>query len=81
MHQYFIRDIRVIAPEEVEQLKNELFNLLIKYSNNGKVFYWFAVQLARKKLNLNPKIFRRIMIELHAEGLWKWDGGKIKLNL
>jgi len=64
-----------------EALKKSLFDLLLKYSNGGEISYFFAVSLARQRLGIDGKLFRRLMLELHADGFWEWNGWKIKLLL
>ncbi len=60
-------------------MKDRLFELLLKYSINGELTYFFALHLAKEYLGINHKAFRRLMVELHRDGLWEWKDGKIRL--
>jgi len=66
--------------EMMEMLKEEVLDLLIRNSFRGEIDYLFAVNLARKALGIDGKIFRKVLVELHREGYWEWNGNnRIKL--
>lgn len=63
-----------------DDLKEDLYMLLVKYSIFNKIFYYYEIELARKHLGLDSKTARILLVELFMEGKWTWDGdGTIKL--
>lgn len=62
-------------------LMDRAYEVLIKYSANNELSYFFAVEILKKELDLDNKAVRKILRDMFFEGYWEWSKeGKIRLR-